>query len=393
MPSQSLKGLKILDLSEFASGSYCTKMFTGWGAEVIKIENPNCGDIARTIGPFPGDEPDPEKSVLYLYLNTGKKSITLNLKTATGVKIFKEIVKDADVLVENYEPGTLPNLGLGYEILKKINPGLIMTSISGFGQTGPYRNYKQKPIIEFALGGQLYIGGQPEKEPIYSPALLPDYMGGLYGFSGTMLALHARNKTGVGQYVDVSVMECMAGTHQFTLTWPEYSGQLQERPGWIAPVLPCKDGYVIYSGVRTEIALSAMLADRMEIVEDPRFQTRETRSDHEMELEAILTEGFKKRTRKEILDACALWREICGYIATVDEVLDNPQYKDRGFWAEIDHPCTGAFKYPGTPAHMTETGYSTERAPFLGEHNEEIYSGRLHYAKEEIVLLRENGAI
>ncbi|MDD5288938.1 MAG: CoA transferase [Dehalococcoidales bacterium] len=393
MPVRSLSGLKILDLSEYASGPYCTKMFTGWGAEVLKVEKPGCGDIARTVGTFPHDEPHPEKSALFLYLNTGKKSITLNLKNVIGVKILKELIKNTDVLIENFEPGIMSGLGLAYETLKKINPGLVMTSISGFGQTGPYRNFKAKPIVEYALGGQLYIGGQLELEPIYSTALLPDYMGGLYGFSGTMLALTARNKTGNGQHVDVSMMECMAGAHQFALTWPEYSGQLLERPGWNAPVLPCKDGYVIYSCVRTEIALSATLADRPELAEDPRFETRESRSDHEMELEAILSEGFKNHTRKEILDACALWREICGSINTVDEVLDNPQYKDRGFWAEIDHPCTGKLTYPGNPAKMTETGFEVQRAPLLGEHNEEIYRERLHYSREDIVRLREDGVI
>jgi len=393
MSDQTLDGVRVLDLSEYVSGSYCTRLLAGWGAEVIKVEKPGDGDGARTIGPFPGDAPHPEKSALFLYLNTSKKSITLNLKSATGVRILKELAKNADVLVENFAPRVMPGLGLGYETLEKINPRLVMTSITSFGQTGPYRDYKAYPIISYAMGGLMHVSGQPEREPLQSSSLLPEYGGGLYGFVGTMMALRSRRETGQGQHVDVSIMECIAGSHQFTLTWPAYSGVLLGRPGWTAPVFPCQDGYVMLGLVRVEPALLSRLTGVPELAEDPRFQTEQGRADNDDELRALVARGLKNLGKKEIFDTCALWRMLCGYVATVDDVLDNPQYRARDYWVELEHPYAGKITYPGAPVKMTETQWKMHPAPRLGQHNQDIYCQRLGYTKEDLVRLRETGVI
>jgi len=393
MPEQTLGGLRVLDLSHYVSGPYCTRLLAGWGAEVIKVEKPGEGDGARRVGPFPGDEPHPENSALFLYLNTGKKSITLNLKTTTGVKIFKELARDSDVLVENFEPRVMPSLGLDYETLQKINPKLVMTSITSFGQTGPYRDYKAYSIISYAMGGLMYISGQPDREPLQNSSSLPEYGGGMYGFVGTMMALRSRKNTGRGQHVDISIMECVAGNHQFTLTWPAYSGVLLERPGWNSPVFPCKDGYVIMGLIRVEPALLAQLTGIPEIAEDPRFQTEQGRADNESELQALVVRGFKNLGKREIFNTCASWGMICGIISTVDEVLADPQYRARDYWVELEHPYAGKLTYPGAPVRMTETQWKVQRAPLLGEHNQEVYCARLGYTKEDLVTLSETGVI
>ena len=357
------------------------------------MEKPGKGDGARRLGPFLGDEPHPEKSALFLYLNTSKKSITLNLKSATGVKIMKELVKDTDVLVENYEPSVMPGLGLAYENLVEVNPMLVMTSISGFGHTGPYRDYKVTSIIGNAMGGLMYVSGQPDREPLQNSSYQPEYNGGLYGFIGTMTALLSRRDTNKGQHVDVSIMECMAGSHQFTLTWPAYSGTLLERPGWRMPIYRCKDGYVVLTLIRVEIALLSQLIDRPELLEDPRFQTEADRAENISVLEAIVAEGFAGLGKKQIFDAFGSWRGVSGFVATIEDVLNDPHYHAREFWVGIDHPYAGELLYPSAPAKATESCWKGNRAPLLGEHNQEIYCNRLGYTREDLVRLRQADVI
>jgi len=184
MAEGPLAGVTVIDLTHYIAGPYCTKLLAGMGAEVIKVERPGSGDATRSMGPFPDDIPDPEKSGTFLYLNTGKKSITLNLKSATAVRLLTRIVEDADVLVENFEPGLMIDLGLGYETLSRVNPRLTMTSISNFGQTGPYRDYRADEMTIQAMGGFMYLGGAPEREPLRLGFSAAQYMGGLAGLPG-----------------------------------------------------------------------------------------------------------------------------------------------------------------------------------------------------------------
>ncbi len=191
MAEQLLTGIKVLDLTHYIAGPFCTKLMADYGADVIKIERPGKGDIARQVGPFPEDVPDPEKSGLFLYLNTNKKGITLNLKTKTGIEILKKLVKESDVLVENFRPGVLPSLGLEYETLKKVNPRLVMTSISNFGQTGPYRDWKATEITLYALSGQMSRQGDPDREPLKHALSIFQYFAGKVA---SLVTLAAGNK-------------------------------------------------------------------------------------------------------------------------------------------------------------------------------------------------------
>ncbi len=400
MVEQALEGVKVLDLSDYISGPYCTKMLAAFGAEVIKVEKPGEGDSARRMGPFFEDRPHPEGSALFLYLNTSKKSITLDFERPTGLKLLKELIKSTDVLVENFEPRVMPGLGLDYGTLERINPGLVMTSISSFGQSGPYRDYKATSIVNYALSGHLYINGEPDREPLQGPGPQPEYQGGLHGFLGTMMALYCREDTGLGQWVDISNLECMAGFHQFTITRYTYGGEIKERTGnryesdHPITIYPCKDGYIAVSASsRPQQELLYSLIGMPELIEDPRFQTVQDRIANADAFDNLILPWLKERTKDELFHTCSEWRVPCAPVSGPEELLNDPHYQARGFWIEVDHPETGKLTYPGAPFKMSETPWQVGRAPLLGEHNEEIYCRRLDYSKQDLVVLRETGVI
>jgi crotonobetainyl-CoA:carnitine CoA-transferase CaiB-like acyl-CoA transferase len=392
MSEQPLSGVTVIDLTHYIAGPYCTKLFAGMGAEVIKIERPDGGDPARRLGPFPEDRPHPEKSGTFLYLNTGKKSITLNLKTATGIKIFKSLTKDADIVVESFEPRVMPSLGLSYETLASINSGLVMTSISNFGQTGPYRDYRAEEMIILAMGGFMYIGGDPEREPLRLGFAASQYMGGLAGFSGTLAALYYAEQTGNGQQVDISLMECIAASHFQVTELYAYTGLVLNRNRTMF-VFPCKDG-VVQLGLQPHHwpRLTQMLG-MTDLTNDARFKTTENRRVHADELETIIMPWMLERTMEEIYNAGQSLGLPIGYAASSQDLFNSPQYKARGFFVDIDHPRAGKLTYPGTPLRMGDLPWQHERAPLLGEHNAEIYCGRLGYTREELVKLKESGII
>ena len=252
MAEQILSDVKVLDLSWHIAGPYCTKMLADYGAEVIKVEKPREGDPSRQIGPFPNDNLDIESCGSFLYLNTNKKSITLDLKTEIGRKIILNLVKDVDILVENFSPGVMERFGLSYSVLEKMNPKLIMTSISNFGQTGPYRDYKASDIVIFAMGGPFYTTGEPVKEPVnYALNVLPTHLGFLSA-AATMVAFYAAEKQGVGQHLDISMMEALHSNVNYQLTFHTTYQYTKRPPGRDYTgfgMLPtggyrCKDGWV-----------------------------------------------------------------------------------------------------------------------------------------------------
>jgi CoA:oxalate CoA-transferase len=400
MSQKALEGIRVLDLSRQVSGPYCTKMLASFGAEVIKVEKPGQGDISRHIGPFLNDQPHPETSALFLYLNTGKKSITLNLEKPAGVDLLKDLIAEADVLVENFRPGSLSHLGLNHKIIESINPGLIMASISDFGQTGPYRDFKGGRLIGNALSGYLYVNGDPDQEPLAGSGEQPAYQGGLHAYTGIMAALIARQMTGKGQFIDISIMECMASLHQFTVNRYVYSGKIQKRTGnrylWSHPITiyACRDGYVSISAStddQTEMLLSLM--EMPHILEDPRFNTGFNRLAYADEFDELVTPWFLQRTKKEIVELCQEWRVPAAPVNNVSDLLEEEQYKTRSFWMELDHPLAGKHPYAGSPFKMSETPADYNRAPLLGEHNEEIYLNRLGLSRTEMDKLKGDGVI
>lgn len=399
MPEKALTGVKVLDLTHYVAGPYCTKLLADYGAEVIKIERTGIGDGARRLGPFYGDTPHPEKSGLFLYLNTNKLGITLNLKSEGGIGIFRELIKEADVLVENFRPGVMSSLGLGYEALEKLNPRLVMTSISNFGQTGPYRDYKATEIVSDAMGGWLSIIGDPGRDPLKPGGRQAQFVSGLFGAIGTMTAFYYQQGSGIGQHIDISIMEAVLYIQMNLTSYYTYNGMIRKRIGnRVLPlpgaILPCRDGYVGAIAVTT--SQWETLCDWMGmpgLKEDPRFVTGADRAKNVDELEAIIISWLREHDQEELVREGQRRRLPFAAPASARMLLESAHLNARGYFVEVDHPATGKVRYPGAQVRMGDLPYKLKRAPLLGEHNEEIYCRRLGYTRDDLVRMREQGII
>lgn len=400
MTDQALSGITVLDLSENVAGPYCTKLLGAFGADVIKVERTDGGDPSRQIGPFLNDDPNPETSAFFLYLNTNKKSVTLDIETDTGRRIARRLAQKADVLVEGFRPGRMAELGLDYATLRDLNSGLVMASITDFGQTGPYRHLKGGRLVLNALSGYMFVNGEPGREPLAAAGEQPAYQGGLHGYTGIMAALMHRENTGRGQYVDVSQMECMSSLHQFVVNRYAYSGHIQLRVGnryahsHPASIYPCKDGYVSVNTPSLQFLEPMLTLMELEhMLEDPRFETPFHCMANADAFDEMVMPWFRERTRKEIIDAYQEWRVPAAYVNDVEELLADEHYRARDFWVDIDHPVAGTLPYASTAFRMSRTPAQPKRAPLLGEHNEEIYCGMLAFKKGELVRMREMGVV
>jgi len=396
LPDQALSGLLVLDLSEDISGPYCTKLLADYGAEVIKVEVPGWGDSSRRRGPFPGDQPDQERSGLFLFLNTSKKGITLNIKSRSGVEIFKRLVQEADILVENFCPGVMAGLGLDYEALAEVNPALIMTSISYFGQWGPYRDYQGSDIVAQAMGGLMQLTGDPALEPLKLPGSQAEFQAGLNAAVATLCALYFRDQSGQGQQIDVSLQEAVASILEASAAMYSYSGFVRGRMGprhhlqCPSRAMPCKDGWIhVQAGANwghfaTFVETPELMQPRLASILRYRYAD---------EVEGLVQPWLESHEAREIFSSAQEWRIPFAMVLGIDELMEDPQYKARGFFQEMDHPVAGRLTYPGAPFRMSETPWREGRAPLLGEHNEEIYCERLGFSKGDLARLRENGVI
>ena len=400
MSNQALSGIKVLDVGHYIAGPYCTKLLADFGAEVIKVERPDGGDPSRKLGPFPNDKPCDEASAYFLYLNNNKKSITLNLKTDTGVKIFKELVKKTDILVESFSPKVMPKLGLSYSKLKKINRGLIMTSISNFGQTGPYKDYKASDLVVQSLGGWVWARGEPAREPVRAGGRLrlSEFVGGMYAATASMTAYHSRIANGTGQHVDVSLMEAAtsmmpypAAQSKFPNNAPYPHMRLIFTPG----VEQCKDGYVgvnTLTGPQWEGICQMMGMD--DWAENPDFRTLVGRLFRRQEVLDRMAPWLIEHTKDEVFNDGQAWRIPVAPVSTTKDIVNSPQHQAREYLVEVKHPVAGKITQPGPIVKMSETPWKMKSpAPLLGEHNEKVYSELLGYNKEDLVRLRQSGII
>jgi crotonobetainyl-CoA:carnitine CoA-transferase CaiB-like acyl-CoA transferase len=399
MSDRPLDGVTVLDFTHYVAGPACTRTLAGWGAEVIKVERPGVGDGARRLGPFPGDRPDPERSGLFLYLNTGKKSVTLDLKSATGRKIALDLAGQADLVVESFRPGVMASLGLDYATLAGRDPRIVVTSISNFGQDGPYRDFEATELGLYALSGAMATIGDPEREPIKKGGHLTQYTAGGHAFLASLAALWSREETGQGQHVDVSIAECMATIVAGQTKRLTYGGKMAGREvghqssDYPYGVLPCRDGYVSM-GARPA-STWPIIAD---IVGEPRlaeerFLTRRGRARHADEIAPVLLPWLAERGKDEIFHLGQRRRVALGYVATAADLLDSAQLAEREFFVELDHPLAGRLRYPGAPYRLGESEWTAARAPLLGEHTEEVLGQRLGYGPADLVKLRQRGVV
>ena len=373
---QPLDGLRVLELGMFVSAPFCGKLLAGYGAEVIKVEPPG-GDISRAHGPFKDGVPNPETSALFLYLNTGKKSVELDLRTPAGADAFYRLAAGCDVVIENFRPSDLRALGVTYERLKAVNPRITLVSITAYGQDGPYAEYRSNNLIAFAMGGQMFITGTPEGGPVKNGGYQADYQGGLNGFSAATLAVLAAERDGEGQHVDVSVQQCMAPILEASIPYYSYMGLWSpvRRGNHMASyigIYPCADGYLGVHVMPRNWKPFTEAIERPDLLDDPRFATGAARTANNDELMGELYAWASGVEKREVYARAGAMRAPIAFVHTMQDIIESPQNIARGNITRIDHPVAGEGAYFGPPWWMGPDGWQTGRAPLLGEHTAEV---------------------
>jgi len=409
-----LEGCRALDLTD-DKGFLCGKILADLGVDVIKVEPPG-GEPSRRIGPFWHDIPDPEKSLYWFAYNSNKRGITLNLETLDGKDIFRELVKKSDFIIESFKPGYMDKRGIGFSDMSAINKGIVFTSITPFGQTGPYKDYEGTDLVVMGMSGQLYLTGDADRAPVNIGIPQACLHAGADAGVGSMIAYYHKQKTGEGQHVDISMQQSAGWFLAQTIPYYELSGVILTRMGTFRTgsssgtiqrqVWPCKDGYVFFfmlggaQGAKTGRALtkwmeemgmsneflSTFVWEELDIALAPQ--------DLIDRISAPIEAFFKTLSKKEVLDA-AIGRNIslCPLFSMEDQVKD-PHLAARAYWIQIEHPELGTtLSYPRQFVKSSECETGTRfKAPLIGEHNTEIY-GEIGFSEGQLIALKEAGVI
>ena len=412
-----LEGVRVLDLTHHIAGPYCTRLMAGLGADVVKVERPPAGDPIRLLGPFASrpdvfreyraDEPV-EDSAWHLYLNAGKRSIGLDLKTEEGRQVAQGLAVKADILVENFAPGAMDRLGLGFAELRRSNPALVITSISNFGQTGPYRDWRAAEANLYAMGGLMNITGEPDQEPLKEGAPLAQLGAGQNAFAATMAALMFAEETGEGQEIDVSIAEYATNILENALMQYSYSGQEYTRVGnrgygraaW--GIYPCQDGHVgIIAGPDHRWPEVARIMEREELA-DPRYGSRRGRQEFADEVDALMLPWLIDHDKVDIFKAGQESGLGFSFVATMKDILEMEQLVARGYFVNVEHPAAGNLTYPGAPitCEPEADAWVFRRAPLYGEHTHSVLTDWLgldaarvnELAGKGVISLGEKGA-
>ena len=393
-----LDGVRVLELGSGVSGPFCAKLLADYGADVVKIEPPGVGDSARHSGPFAGDDPHLEKSVPFLYLNTNKRGVTLDVVSRSGRKAFLALLQNADVLVENYPPLEAQAHGLDYPSLASVNPSLVHTSITAFGQSGPYRDFEATDIVTSAISGLMYHSGDSDREPLRNALDQSFYVAGANAAAVTLAAVFQRLSSGRGQHVDVSVVECLACHLVQAVPYYTYMGAIKgRRPvrgSGFEELMPARDGYVVPSvqGSQPWPVVADLIG--LAALNDERFATGPGRIEHGPEIKQLLIEGLAEWDRKPLFLASGERRLVFGMAQDAGDLFECAHLRDRGFFVEVDHPVAGRAEYPGMGPKLSGMDFDVNRpAPLLGQHNHEIFCGELGYSAEDLVDLRAMAAI
>ena len=391
----ALSDIKVLDLTRVLAGPYATMVLADLGAEIIKIEQPEKGDDSRAYGPYKNGE-----SAYFMSLNRNKESITLNLKTPEGKEILKELVKKVDVLVENFRPGTMEKLGLGYEVLKEINPRLIYASSTGYGQTGPYSQRPAYDAVVQAMGGIMSITGQADGVPTRVGTSIGDIAAGLFCAIGILAALQERARSGLGQMVDVAMLDCQVAILENAISRYEFTGEIPRPIGNRHPsIVPFETFNTLSDPIMVAAGNDRLWATLCELMEldiacDPRYATNPQRNEHYAELRPILAEKFMTKTAEEwqpMFDKAGI---PSGPINTVDKVVKNEQVVAREMILEVEHPVAGTTRVPGIPIKLSRTpGDIRMAAPVLGADTEKLLNQYLGLTSDQVAELREKQVI
>jgi len=403
----TLDGIRVVELAQYISGPYCGMLLAGLGARVTKIEEPKVGDISRRCGPFPKGTPHIDKSGLFHYLNRNKQGITLDVRKKGGYEIFLELIKDADVLIEDLRPKLTKRLKLDFDHLKEVNPSLIVVSITPFGQTGPYKDYKAYAINAGALGGMSIILGEPRREPLTPPFSMGNFQTGIIAADAIMFALMAKHSDKRGQHIDIAEAESWAIFHTGNVVSAFiYSGRKRTRTGHrtYAPypytLLPCKDGYISMIALRgSEWKRFLEIVGDGKVPEwyasDDRFKDRlKAGLEYADVLDGLLAPWLMAHTRQEIFSRCREKHVPFTPVRNMDEVVNCEHLNKRQYFEEIRHPEIEAYKCPGAPVRFSKTRWDLSKtAPNLSEHNPAVYGEHFGYSKEQMAQLQTAGII
>ena len=425
--SETLLGdIRVLDLSD-QKGVYCAKLLADLGADTIRVEPPG-GDPMRDIGPFFHDEPGPEKSLYWFHFNTSKRGITLNLETASGREIMRRLVRTADVVIETYPPGYLDGLGLGYAALSEINPKLVLTSIAPFGQTGPHRDFKGSDIVAQAMGGLMNLAGFPEDPPHRLFGSQAYHSASVQAAVGTVIALYAREITGSGQQVDVSLQESVLMSMETAMQHYDMRKEIRVRLAREAPIVPgiglypCLDGHVFSyivagAGASWDVIIQWMESEgKAGDLRDAKWQETFELIGNFRQLIALATDPealmakladfahvneiygnfIISHTKSEIYEAAVQRRAMLVPVSSPRDLVVSPQLEALGYFIDVEHPELGtSLRYPGAPCYYISDApwRISRRAPLIGEHNSEIYGNELGFSPAQLARLQQEGAI
>ena len=393
-----LNEIVVLDLTHVLAGPFASMILADMGAQVIKIEQPEIGDRSRASGPFIDGE-----STYFMSINRGKLGITIDLSKVKGKETFLQLVAKADVVVENLVPGAMKRLGLDYPVIKQHNPGIIYAAISGFGQSGPYSTKAALDVIVQGMGGVLSITGEPNGPPIRPGVSQGDITAGLFTVIGILTAIQERSRSGLGQMVDISMLDCQVAILENAFTRYFATGDVPEPLGTRHPVtapfqaFQTSDGYItiaLADGRKEKWPLLCSALNLIDLIDDPRFDDGWVRSQNWDILEPVLAEAIVKKTTGEWLTELEALGIPCGPVNTIDQVAQDPQVQHRGMIIDMPHPRLGKVKMVDTPVRLSRTPGGAERpSPDLGEHTAQVLKDMLGLDEKEIAALREERAI
>ncbi len=397
--ARPLEGVRVVEMGSLLAGPFCGQLLADFGAEVIKVEPPGKGDPMRVWGRHRKDG----RTLWWPIIARNKKSVTLNLREEEGQDLARRLVAEADVLVENFRPGTLERWGLGYEDLSESNPGLVMVRVSGFGQTGPYRDQAGFGAVGEAMGGIRHVTGFPDRPPPRTGISLGDSLAATFGALGTLTALYHREAHGGrGQVVDVGIYEAVLALMESTI--PEYAltGHVRGRTGTVLPfvapsnIYPTKDeDYVLIAGnADTVFGRLAKAVGHPEWAEDEKFATHHARGENMEELDAMISAWTRERSVEEVIEVLAEAGVPTGKVFTAEDMVEDPHYAARENLVTVEDPEIGAFPMQNVVPRLSETpGEVRWTGPALGQHNDEVYGGLLKLDEDERAGLRERGIV
>ena len=397
--AKALDGIRIVDLTQYEAGPSCTQLLAWLGAEVIKIE-PLTGEAnRRALSDKPGVD-----SWGFLFFNANKKSVTLNIKHTRGRAMLDDLLRKSDVLVENFAPGAMERLGLGWNVLHALNPRLIAASVKGFGSSGPYSGYKSFEFVAQAMAGAMSLNGPPDGPPMKVPAGLGDTGAGLHLAIGILAAIVQRGTSGVGQQVEVAQQDAVANLIRIHIREQYMNGEPVARRGnrqfGNAPVnaYRCRPGgpndYLFVHGVLPEMFQALMrIIGRPDLADDPTLQTRGGRFARVDEIDGLIEAWTLKHTKFEAMEILAAAGVACGAVLDSGEVLSNEHLRGRGMVVDLEHPDRGRFPMLGNPVRLSDSPTEVRRAPLLGEHTADVFGGLLGLSADELAQLKNDGAV